>query len=90
MISPYLSRPCLFSRKNLSSKESINKITAAFVSNKFDIINSGNNILKLFNYDKTMYYKTNKQTREGTIATGSIKNYTYYLKPKCNFIDDSD
>lgn len=58
--------------------------------NKFDIINAGNNILKLFNYDKPMYYKTNKQTREGTIATGSIKNYTYYLKPKCNFIDDSD
>jgi len=58
--------------------------------NKFDIINAGNNILKLFNYDKIMYYKTNEQTAKGTKATGSIKNYTYYLEPKCNFIDDSD
>jgi hypothetical protein len=58
--------------------------------NKFDIINAGNNILKLFNYDKIMYYKTNEQTAKGTKATGSIKNYTYYLEPKCNFIDDFD
>jgi hypothetical protein len=54
------------------------------------IMNIGKKILVLFNYieSQTIYYKTDEQTMEGTIATGCIKNHTYKLlnplyKRKC-------
>ena len=59
-------------------------------SNEETIMNIGKNILKIFNYkeQQIIYYKTDLQTREGTIATGSKKNHTYKIfntlyKGKC-------
>jgi hypothetical protein len=44
----------------------------------------GENILKKFNYEHRPYicYKTDKQTNEGTRATGNQKNYTYMIQNK--------
>jgi len=59
-------------------------------SNEETIINIGKKILEMFDYKEKqiVYYKTDLQTREGTIATGSKKNHTYKLfntlyKGKC-------
>jgi hypothetical protein len=59
-------------------------------SNEEIIMNIGKKIIEMFDYkeQKIIYYKTDLQTREGTIATGSKKNYTYKLfntlyKGKC-------
>ena len=58
--------------------------------NEETIMNIGRNILELFNYTQKqiIYYKTDLQTNEGTIATGCKKNHTYKLynqlyKGKC-------
>ena len=63
---------------------------------KEKIMNTGKNILKLFEYREkdTIYYKTDEQTREGTVATGS-KDHIYkimnpYYKTPCLFDSDSD
>jgi len=47
---------------------------------KINII--GKNILKIFNYEDRpyIYYKTDKQTKEGTRSTGNQKNYTYMIQ----------
>ena len=44
-------------------------------------MNIGRKILEGLNYteQKIIYYKTDTQTREGTVATGSKKNHTYKL-----------
>ena len=59
-------------------------------SNEETIMNIGKKIIEMFDYkeQKIIYYKTDLQTREGTIATGSKKNHTYKLfnhlyKGKC-------
>tara|TARA_Y100001958_G_C21213971_1_gene539458 strand:- start:1172 stop:1657 length:486 start_codon:yes stop_codon:yes gene_type:complete len=59
-------------------------------SNKEKIMNVGKNILKLLNYKKRkyIYYKTDNQSRNGTRATGTEKNYEYKIynhlyKGKC-------
>lgn len=59
-------------------------------SNEETIMNIGQKIIEMFDYkeNKIIYYKTDLQTREGTIATGSKKNHTYKLfntlyKGKC-------
>lgn len=59
-------------------------------SNETNIINIGKKIIEIFDYkeQKFLYYKTDLQTREGTISTGSKKNHTYTLfnhlyKSKC-------
>ena len=59
-------------------------------SNEETIMNIGKKILEMFDYKEKqiVYYKTDLQTREGTIATGSKKNHTYKLfntlyKGKC-------
>ena len=59
-------------------------------SNEETIINIGKKIIEMFDYkeQQIIYYKTDLQTREGTIATGSKKNHTYKLfnhlyKGKC-------
>lgn len=64
-------------------------------SSKSDLImNIGKLILELFDYKEKqyIYYKTDEQTREGTRATGTLKNYTYQLfnplyKGKCLLLD---
>jgi hypothetical protein len=50
-------------------------------SNEETIINVGKKIIEMFDYKEKsiIYYKTNLQTRKGTIATGSKKNHTYSL-----------
>ena len=59
-------------------------------SNEEKIMNIGKKILEIFDYkeNELIYYKTDLQTSEGTIATGSNKNHTYKLfnhlyKRKC-------
>jgi hypothetical protein len=59
-------------------------------SNEETIMNIGKNMLEMFDYKEQqyIYYKTDKQTQEGTMATGSRKNHTYTLfnhlyKGKC-------
>jgi len=59
-------------------------------SNEEKIMNIGKKILEMFDYkeNQLIYYKTDLQTREGTIATGSNQNHTYKLfnhlyKRKC-------
>lgn len=59
-------------------------------SNEETIMNIGKKIIEMFDYKEKqiIYYKTDLQTREGTIATGSKKNHTYKLfnplyKGKC-------
>lgn len=59
-------------------------------SNEETIMNIGKKIIEMFDYKEKqiIYYKTDLQTREGTIATGSKKNHTYKLfntlyKEKC-------
>jgi hypothetical protein len=59
-------------------------------SNEEIIMNIGEKIIKMFDYKEKqiIYYKTDLQTKEGTIATGSKKNHTYKLfnyfyKNKC-------
>lgn len=59
-------------------------------SNEETIMNIGQKIIEMFDYKEKqiIYYKTDLQTREGTIATGSKKNHTYKLfntlyKGKC-------
>jgi hypothetical protein len=37
--------------------------------------NIGERLKKIFEYDKNMYYKTNRRSREGTGATGCKKNH---------------
>ena len=49
--------------------------------NENKIMQIGKVIMKLFNYNKTMYYKTNTQTCMGTRATGQYKNHLYKLDP---------
>ena len=53
-------------------------------------MNIGKKIIEMFDYKEKqiIYYKTDLQTHEGTIATGSKKNHTYKLfnplyKGKC-------
>ena len=50
-------------------------------SNKEAIINIGEKIIKELDYkeSKWIFYKTNIQTSNGTIATGSKSNHTYKL-----------
>ena len=59
-------------------------------SNEETIMDIGKKIIEMFDYkeNKIIYYKTDLQTSEGTIATGSKKNHTYKLfnnlyKGKC-------
>ena len=60
------------------------------------IMNIGKKIIEMFDYreKQIIYYKTDLQTREGTISTGSKKNHTYKLfnhlyKRKCLLIKQS-
>ncbi len=55
-------------------------------SNEEMIMNIGKNIIEMFNYKEKqyIYYKTDLQTREGTVATGCKKNHTYKLCNKLN------
>lgn len=50
-------------------------------SNTESILSVGKRILEAFDYKykEHIYYKTDVQTREGTRATGQMKNYTYRL-----------
>jgi hypothetical protein len=50
-------------------------------SNAESILSVGKRILEAFCYKgkEYIYYKTDAQTREGTRATGQLKNYTYRL-----------
>jgi len=50
-------------------------------SNEELIMNIGKKIIEMFDYKENqfIYYKTDLQTREGTIATGNKKNHTYKL-----------
>jgi len=59
-------------------------------SNEKTIMNIGKNIIKMVDYKEStyIYYKTDFQTIEGTIATGRKQNHTYKLfnplyKRKC-------
>lgn len=77
-----------------------NSVIILYCNNSQDketIMNTGKIILELFEYREkdTIYYKTDEQTREGTVATGSKKNHTYkivnpYYKTPCLFDSDSD
>ena len=39
-------------------------------------------VMEAMAYDRTMYFKTDRQTRLGTAATGQFKNHTFALCPK--------
>lgn len=59
-------------------------------SNEEKIMNIGKKIIEMFDYkeSKNIYYKTDLQTSEGTIATGNKNNHAYTLinplyKGKC-------
>ena len=77
-----------------------NSVIILYCNNSHDketIMNTGKNILKLFEYEEkdSIYYKTDEQTKDGTVATGSKKNHTYkiinpYYKTPCLFNSDSD
>jgi len=43
------------------------------------IINIGKIIMNSTSYNKRMFYKTDNQTGEGTRATGSKSNHTYFI-----------
>ena len=69
---------------NNSRANDDNSVIILYCNNSYDketIINTGKKILKLFEYEEkdTIYYKTNEQTKEGNIATGSKKNHTYKI-----------
>jgi hypothetical protein len=51
-------------------------------SDKETITQSGLNVMKLLNYDKEMYYKSDLQSYIGTTGTGSKMNYLYKIKPQ--------
>ncbi len=69
------------SRASNGSYEGIIILHCSDSSNEEYILDIGKNILQMFEYkEKQMiYYKTDIQTREGTIATGSKRNHTYKL-----------
>ena len=50
-------------------------------SNEETIKDIGQKIIEMFDYkeERNIYYKTDLQTHDGTIATGSKKNHTYKL-----------
>ena len=45
------------------------------------VMESGRLIMEIMRYEATIYFKTNEQTRGGTIATGQVKNHTLYIRP---------
>lgn len=47
--------------------------------NEEHIKNIGKNIMELMEYGRSMYYKTNSQTKEGTRATGKDTNFKYSI-----------
>jgi hypothetical protein len=60
--------------------------------NEYRIKDIGKNIMKLLSYNKTIYYKTDSQTRLGTIATGQTNNHLYKIDPQelYSIIDSDD
>ena len=46
------------------------------------VMESGRRIMKIMQYNVTMYFKTNIQTRGGTAATGQQRNHTLYIRPQ--------
>ena len=86
-----MSMKCSTNRINERASSTDKGVIILYCNNSDDrshIIDIGKNISKLFNYQEIIYYKTDKQTTEGTKATGCTKNHKYYLKPQYNFIDD--
>jgi hypothetical protein len=79
-----LSMKCSTSYENPRASTTQNGIIILYCSNSSDektIMKIGENILQKLNYkeQQKIYYKTDVQTYEGTIATGCKKNSTYSL-----------
>lgn len=75
---------CSTAAKNERAGVSEDGIIIFYCSDSFNeehIITIGKNIIRQMNYDQHLYvyYKTDKQTYEGTFATGIKKNSTYKL-----------
>ena len=56
-------------------------------ASKDAIMESGRRIMEVMGYEVTMYFKTWKQTLEGTAATGRSKNHTFYIRPQLRYQD---
>jgi hypothetical protein len=70
-----------------STNNSIIILFCSDSSNEEKIMSIGKQILEMFSYKEKpyIYYKTDMQTFEGTIATGTKTNHTYKLSnPQCN------
>ena len=80
------SMKCATNKPSERASSSNFKVIILYCEDSYDedrIKEIGKNILKLTNYkeySKFMYYKTNKQTRNGTVATGNISNHMYSLE----------
>lgn len=79
-----ISMKCSTNMKNPRASCHSSGIIIMYCNNSNDeyyIKNIGENIINNFNYtyNPYIYYKTDKQTREGTRTTGKQKNYTYCL-----------
>jgi hypothetical protein len=79
-----LSMKCSTSLKNSRSSNDSEGVIILYCnnsSNETEILNIGNRLVPYIQdyLGKTIYYKTNIQTRAGTIATGSISNHTYKI-----------
>lgn len=88
------SLKCSTAYKNLRASNFDEGVIILYCNNSANeetIMNIGKRIIEIFSYkeNKMIYYKTDSQTYEGTIATGSKKNHTYKLntlyKAKCLF-----
>ena len=58
-------------------------------SSETKVMDTGMAVMEAMAYDRTMYFKTDRQTRLGTAATGRFKNHTFALcpTPKINYAD---
>jgi hypothetical protein len=79
-----VSMKCSTNFKNPRASSENNGIIILYCENSKNeevILNIGKNILEKFYYENSqmIYYKTDLQTYEGTIATGSKQNHTYKL-----------
>ena len=79
-----LSMKCSTSLKSSRSSNDTEGVIILYCnnsSNETEILNIGNHLVPYIqDYpSKTIYYKTDIQTRAGTIATGAITNHTYRI-----------
>lgn len=73
---------CSTNMPNPRSSNNNDGVIIIYCKNSYDegtIISIGTNIIEVTKYNKTLYYKTDEQTRNGTRATGSTKNYLYKI-----------